>query len=58
MEEKIIDVTGAELHPGDPERCEGNGEHPGFECCCANCDYFLDCFPNWKEQLVLPDITP
>ena len=52
MEEKIFDVTGAVLYPGDPERCEGNGEHPGFECCCANCDYFLDCFPNWKEQLV------
>lgn len=22
--------TGAELHPGDPEHCQGNGEHPDF----------------------------
>lgn len=51
QEERIIDGTGAELLPGDPERCQGNGEHPGFECWCDNCDHFLGCFPNWKEEL-------
>lgn len=50
MEEKIFDGTGAELHPGDPEHCEGNGEHPGFECCCDECDYALECFPEFNQQ--------
>ena len=49
MDEKIIDVTGAELHPGDPERCQGNGEHPDFECCCDECDYLQQCFPDWEK---------
>lgn len=40
-----IDPTGAILMPGCPEKCEGNGEHPGFECCCDECDYYLKCFP-------------
>lgn len=37
--------TGAELHPGEPEHCQGNGEDPNFEICCENCNYFLECFP-------------
>lgn len=44
-EKKIIDPTGAALKPGDPEHCQGNGEHPDFECCCDECDYYLACFP-------------
>jgi hypothetical protein len=32
------------------EKCLGNGEHPGIECCCDNCDYYLACFPDWQEQ--------
>lgn len=52
MEEtKIIDVTGAELKPGNPDECEGNGKHAAFEICCDECDYFLQCFPEW----VYPD---
>lgn len=51
MEEKIIDVTGEELLPGDPEHCQGNGEHPGFEICCDECPGFLACFPEYKKQL-------
>ncbi len=47
QKDKIIDVTGAELKPGDPEHCQGNGEHPDFECCCDECDYYLACFPEW-----------
>lgn len=42
---------GLEFSPGDPAECQGNGKHPGFECCCDNCDYFQECFPNWKEEL-------
>lgn len=43
--------------PGDPqltpslhgEDCLGNGEHEGFECCCDECDYYLICWPDWRE---------
>lgn len=35
--------TGAELHTGDPEHCQGNGVDPDFENCCDECDYFLAC---------------
>lgn len=44
--EKIIDQwTRAELKPGAPEACQGNGKHEGFECCCDECDYYIICFP-------------
>lgn len=47
---KIIDQwTGAGLHPGDPEVCQGNGKHEGFECCCDECHYILDCFSPWMS---------
>ena len=36
--------TGILLSPGNPQKCLGNGEHEGFECCCDECDYFLLCF--------------
>ena len=45
------DITGAELEPGDPERCQGNGEHPGFECCCDECDHYLSCFPEYQKEV-------
>ena len=45
IQEKIIDITGVELTPGQPTVCLGNGEK-GVECCCDECDYFLLCFPN------------
>ena len=49
--EKIIDQwTGAELKPGDPEACQGNGQHEGFECCCDECDYLQLCFPEENEK--------
>lgn len=31
------------------EDCPGNGEHPGIECQCDECDFYLQCFPDWKE---------
>ena len=41
----LIDVTGVVLTPGNGGRdCLGNGEHPGIECCCDECDYMLCCF--------------
>ncbi len=43
-QKKVIDVTGVELTPGEPDVCLGNGER-GFECCCDECDCFLICFP-------------
>ncbi len=45
MQNKILDPSGAELRPGDPSSCQGNGMDPRFECCCDECDYFLRCFP-------------
>lgn len=36
-----------ELTPGKPDECQGNGQHPDYECCCDNCDYYLACFPEW-----------
>ena len=27
--------------------CLGNGEHPGFECQCDECDHYLACFPDF-----------
>ena len=45
--EKVIDVTGVELSPGEPDLCLGNGEQ-GYECCCDECDYYLRCFPEFR----------
>ena len=46
---RVIDITGVELTPGEPDVCLGNGEQ-GFECCCDECDYLLLCFPAFDEQ--------
>lgn len=43
---KIIDITGTILSPGKQKECAGNGEHPGTECCCDECDYMMDCYPD------------
>ena len=31
--------------------CLGNGAFPGVECCCDECDFFLTCFPDWRNRL-------
>ena len=46
---KVIDVTGVELTPGEPDVCLGNGEQ-GFECCCDECDYYLLCFTDFNPK--------
>ena len=38
----ITDVSGADLSPGEPYTCLGNGDQE-FECCCDECDYMLCC---------------
>lgn len=48
---KVIDVTGTELTPGDPHNCLGGDNHPEHPLCCDNCDYFLDCSPEYEEEL-------
>lgn len=42
---RLIDVTGVELTPGDPQNCLGGDKHPDFECCCDECDFYLQCYP-------------
>ena len=44
-----VDPTGALLLPGFPEKCEGNGKHPNYECCCYECDYLKLCLEAGKE---------
>ena len=51
----FIDITGVELNPGENGRkCKGNGESYDedgtlIECCCDECDFFLECFPEYFE---------
>lgn len=41
--------TGTVLTPSfHGEQCQGNGDHPGVECCCDECDYYLICFPEFN----------
>ena len=49
-QEKMIDITGIELTPGEPAVCLGNGEQ-GFECCCDECDFYLLCFPEFDVPI-------
>lgn len=30
------------------EGCPSNGAHPGVECRCDECDYYLFCFPEYS----------
>ena len=32
--------------------CPSNGEHKGIECRCEECDFYLDCFPDWEDYSV------
>lgn len=51
----VIDITGTVLFPGNNgENCLGNGEHTDkdanlIECCCDECDYYLECFPEFMR---------
>lgn len=50
-DEELTDpATGILLTPSwHGEKCQGNGEHPGKECCCDECDHYLACFPDWDK---------
>ena len=49
--EPIIDITETPLIPSPQgEQCPRNGEHPEYECCCDECDYFLYCFPQYDVE--------
>ena len=51
MSKKIIDVTGTILTPSfQGQKCLGNGERSGYECCCDECDYYLKCFPQYDVK--------
>lgn len=30
------------------EKCPSNGKNKGIECRCDECDFFLECFPDWE----------
>ncbi len=40
IQKRIVDDTGVELMPGEPDVCLSNGKQD-FECCCDECDYYL-----------------
>lgn len=49
MNDMIDPSTGVLLTPSyHGEACNGNGEHPEYECCCDECDYYMFCFPDWN----------
>lgn len=54
MPDDLIDPsTGVELRPSyHGQDCPGNGEHPGIECCCDECDHYLSCFPDWHPGAI------
>lgn len=55
----IIDITGTDLTPGNCGKDRlGNGEHPGIECCCEECDYMICCLENHSFIECLTCIDP
>lgn len=32
------------------EQCIGNGLSPDTECMCDECEYFLECYPDWNSE--------
>ena len=53
MPDMIDPSTGTKLTPSfHGKECLGNGEWPGYECCCDECDWFLQCFPDWHEGAI------
>ena len=51
MNEMIDTYTGTLLTPSyHGVDCLGNGEHPEAECCCDECNFYLDCFPDWDRK--------
>ena len=38
------------------ESCRHNGDNPNYEIACDECDFYLICFPDWKEMIEMYDI--
>ena len=38
------------------ELCCHNGDNPDYEIACDECDFYLICFPDWKETIEMYDI--
>lgn len=38
------------------ESCRHNGDNPDYEIACDECDFYLICFPDWKEMIEMYDI--
>ena len=39
-----------ELTPGTGGAdCLYNGLHEGYECACDECDFYLECYPDWRK---------
>ena len=50
--DKYIDVTEILLTSGfHGKDCLGNGEHIKYECCCDECDHYLECFPEYYDYV-------
>ena len=46
--ESILSDTESILSPGHPEACAGGiPEH----CLCDECDYMMDCFPDYQKGI-------
>ena len=52
MEEMFMDEQEEILTPSyHGELCCYNGENPEYEIACDECDYYLFCFPDWKDSM-------
>ena len=41
--ERVLDVSGIWITPGQPQLCAGNGTYADCECCCDECDFLGIC---------------
>lgn len=39
------------------ELCRHNGDNPDYEIACDECDFYLICFPDWKEMIEMYDFS-
>lgn len=54
----LTDPTGTKLTPSyHGKDCLDNGEHPGIKCCCDECGFFLECFPEYENQSYLNKVS-
>lgn len=39
------------------ESCRHNGDNSDYEIACDECDFYLICFPDWKEMVEMYDFN-